>query len=186
MRPQKSLDKEVLFGLTQIFSSKGYEGASLQDLATATGLKKASLYHRFPNGKQQMAGAVFSHVDAWVQEHIFDVLNDTDKEPQGRLVEALSNVSTLYDGGNRPCIFRALSMQEGMELFGEQVQTGMIRWIEEFENIGLDLGLAAEIAKDYSVQTLIEIQGSLILVKGLDDTGIFDSALKNIAKRYLK
>ena len=55
MRPQKTLDEDVLAGLTEVFQSKGYEAASLQDLARATGLKKASLYHRFPGGKKQMA-----------------------------------------------------------------------------------------------------------------------------------
>ncbi len=43
MRPQKVLDKEILNGLTKIFRSRGYEGASLKELSDATGLKKASL-----------------------------------------------------------------------------------------------------------------------------------------------
>ena len=32
MRPQKVLDIEILTGLTKVFRSKGYEGASLKDL----------------------------------------------------------------------------------------------------------------------------------------------------------
>ncbi|MEP1982729.1 MAG: helix-turn-helix domain-containing protein, partial [Maribacter dokdonensis] len=61
MRPQKVLDIEILTGLTKVFRSRGYEGASLKELSEATGLKKASLYHRFPNGKQEMADAVLQH-----------------------------------------------------------------------------------------------------------------------------
>jgi len=55
MRPKKVLDETILKGLAEVFRSKGYEGASLKDLSEATGLKKASLYHRFPNGKSEMA-----------------------------------------------------------------------------------------------------------------------------------
>lgn len=185
MRPQKALNNEVLSGLAEVFCSKGYEGASLQDLALATGLKKASLYHRFPNGKQEMGEAVFLHLDTWVGEHVFQVLNNTNKEAPDRLTEALSNISELYDGGNRNCIFRALSMQSGIELFGKQIQKGVLQWIAEFENIALDLGFSSILAKEYAMQSIIEIQGSLVMVKAVDDTAVFDNTLKKIAKRYL-
>lgn len=40
MRPQKILDADMISGLTKVFRDKGYEGASLNDLAEVTGLKK--------------------------------------------------------------------------------------------------------------------------------------------------
>ncbi|RZL16088.1 MAG: TetR/AcrR family transcriptional regulator, partial [Pedobacter sp.] len=33
MRPQKILDTDMISGLTKVFRDKGYEGASLNDLA---------------------------------------------------------------------------------------------------------------------------------------------------------
>src|SRR5690606_27454940 len=183
MRPQKALDKEVISGLTKVFSSKGYEGASLQDLATAASLKKASLYHRFPNGKKEMADAVLAHLQAWVQENVFDILNDTHTKPEVRLKTAIENIGVLYDGGNRTCIFRALSMEAGMELFGQQIEDGMKVWIAVFEKIGLELKLSPKQAKEYALQTLIDIQGSLILARGLGNTGIFEKTLMNISNR---
>ena len=41
-------DDELLEKLTKVFTSYGYDGASLTILSSATGLKRASLYHRFP------------------------------------------------------------------------------------------------------------------------------------------
>src|SRR5690606_24002241 len=101
MRPQKALDKEVINGLTEVFCSKGYEGASLQDLAAASGLKKASLYHRFPDGKKEMADAVFLHLHDFIQQNVFDVLQDDNLKPEVRLQIALDNIAVLYDGGKR-------------------------------------------------------------------------------------
>ncbi|MDH3644464.1 MAG: TetR/AcrR family transcriptional regulator, partial [Gammaproteobacteria bacterium] len=34
--------------LVTVFKKRGYEGATLNQLADATGLSKASLYHHFP------------------------------------------------------------------------------------------------------------------------------------------
>ena len=111
MRPQKVLDEEILAGLTKVFRSKGYEGASLKELAEATGLKKASLYHRFPNGKQEMAQAVINHLDIWVEQYVFKVLLDETQAPEERLRNGLTQINKLYNGGASVCIFRALSME---------------------------------------------------------------------------
>ncbi|WP_025743116.1 TetR/AcrR family transcriptional regulator [Aquimarina pacifica] len=186
MRPQKVLDIEILTGLTKVFRSKGYEGASLKELSQETGLKKASLYHRFPDGKQEMATAVLNHLGEWVQTNVFQLLLDNESTPQMRLKNGLSEISKLYDRGNEMCIFRALSMQAGIELFEEQIKNGMKEWITTFKEVGISLGLHDSQAEQMALQVLIEIQGSLIVTKGLGDISIFENTLQNIQHTYLK
>lgn len=185
MRPQKVLDIEILTGLTKVFRSKGYEGASLKDLAEATGLKKASLYHRFPKGKQEMADAVISHIDEWVITNVFNPLLDIEKTPEVRLKNGLDGIRKLYDGGNEVCIFRALSMQAGLELFEDQVKNGMKAWISTFKEIGIALELNPLLAEKMALQVLIEIQGSLIVSRGMGTIDIFENTLQSIENTYI-
>lgn len=186
MRPQKVLDTEILTGLTKVFRSKGYEGASLKELSEATGLKKASLYHRFPNGKREMADAVLHHMGEWVEHNILRALADEEVSPQMRIKNSIAQIRKLYSGGKEVCILRALSMQAGLELFDKQIQNGMEQWIDAFHKVGLALGLSDSKAKKYAIQTLIDIQGSLIVTKGLDDIKVFEQTLKKIENSYLK
>lgn len=186
MRPQKVLDIEILTGLTKVFRSKGYEGASLKELAEATGLKKASLYHRFPNGKQEMAEAVLNHIDEWVVNNVFRALADEEVPPRLRLKNGITQIAKLYNGGEETCIFRALSMKTGLDLFEKQVKNGMNEWIAVFQKLGLAFGFTASKANEYAVQTLIDIQGSLIVTRGLNNLKIFEQTLKKIENNYLK
>ncbi|WP_299223632.1 TetR/AcrR family transcriptional regulator [uncultured Aquimarina sp.] len=186
MRPQKVLDTDLIIGLTKVFRAKGYEGTSLNEISEVIGLKKASLYHRFPKGKKEMAERVFDHIDNWVEGHIFFALTDENTRPRQRLANGLAHIRTLYNEGTETCVFRAFSMQTGLELFEKQVNNGMISWINAFTQIGLALNLPSLKAKEKAVQTLIEIQGSLIVTKGLNDTTIFDNTIKAIEKRYLE
>lgn len=185
MRPQKVLDTDILIGLTKVFRSNGYEGTSLKELAEATGLKKASLYHRFPNGKQEMAEAVFTHISAWIMEHIFQPLQDEQHTAELRLKNGLDGIRRLYDNGNEVCIFRALSMQTGLELFEQQINSGMAQWIAEFTQIGIALDFTPTEAEQHALQTLVEVQGSLIVTKGMNDIAVFENTLQNIENRYL-
>ncbi len=174
----------MIAGLTKVFRDKGYEGASLNDLADVTGLKKASLYHRFPNGKQEMAESVLSTVDQWVDDNIFLPLMDENQPAKMRLTEALKNIGILYNGGESMCVLRAFSMHSGLSLFEQQIKSGMEKWISAFNALGISLQLTSIQSHQNAVQTLIELQGSLIVTRGLADTNIFERTLKNIEKRY--
>ena len=185
MRPQKILDTDMIAGLTKVFRDKGYEGASLNDLAEVTGLKKASLYHRFPNGKQEMAECVLNTIDQWVDNHIFFPLMDENKPAKLRVKDALKNIEILYDNGKETCVLRAFSMHGGLSLFEQQIKSGMDKWISAFNALGISLKLTSTQSQQNAIQTLIELQGSLIVTKGLADTNIFKNTLKNIEKRYL-
>jgi len=48
---------EIIQAAAQIFREKGYHGASMQDIADAVGLQKASLYHHV-SSKQEILGAI--------------------------------------------------------------------------------------------------------------------------------
>ena len=185
MRPQKVNDKELIISLAKIFRAQGYEGTSLKDLSDITGLKKASLYHRFPNGKKEMAESVLNHMSKWVADNIFNVLNKEGDSAEDRLKNGLFQIGKLYNGGMDSCIFRALSMQNGMDLFCQSITNGMNEWLKAFKNFGLSMKLSEHLAEEKAMQTFIDIQGSLILSKGLQDSSIFESTLKKIEHRYM-
>lgn len=185
MRPQKVENKEVLRGLITVLRSKGYDGSSLKDLAEATGLKKASLYHRFPGGKEEMALTVLEFVDKWIEKHIYNVLVDSQRTIDERLDDAIKNINHLYGYGNETCLLRALSMDNGITLFGHIIKASMKKWIKGFTLLGIDSGLSQEKAEVFAMEALIKIQGSLIVGKGLDSSIPFENVLQDIQKQYL-
>jgi len=57
--PEYKVNQDVLLlGLLEVFRKVGYEGARLNALASAAGLKKSSLYHQFPGRKKQIANKI--------------------------------------------------------------------------------------------------------------------------------
>ena len=53
----KVSQQEIVVAARELFRTQGYAGASMPDLADRVGLKKASLYSRFPD-KETLVGAV--------------------------------------------------------------------------------------------------------------------------------
>lgn len=63
--------EEIVAEATRLFAERGYEGASMGDLAERVGLRKASLFHHFPSKDvlyatvlEQLLGGIRAAVDA--------------------------------------------------------------------------------------------------------------------------
>ncbi len=65
---------EILAAAAQIFSQKGFHAASMQDIAQAVNLQKASLYHHV-SSKQEMLLAVLDQALDLLIENMQQVLN---------------------------------------------------------------------------------------------------------------
>lgn len=170
-----------------VLRKKGYEGSSLNQLAEAANLNKASLYHRFPGGKKEITDAVLDFADEWVKENIYNLLSDNSIPPKDRLISALKIISEdLYDHGHEMCLLRALSMDAGQGLFGNKIKGSMTTWIDAFTLLGIDLGYGKEEADQKAVQVLVHIQGGLVVSESIGSVEPFKAVLEAIEKLYLK
>ena len=63
----------ILESAAQVFCQKGYNGASMADIAEAVGLQKATLYHHF-GSKQEILAELLDRAMAIVTENMAQVL----------------------------------------------------------------------------------------------------------------
>ncbi|NSL91016.1 TetR/AcrR family transcriptional regulator [Chitinophaga sp. Mgbs1] len=185
MRPQKTNDTRLIEGLITVLQSRGFEGASLNDLAQAAGLQKASLYHRFPGGKQEIAITALRHVQAWIKDHIYLVLTRQDMAPEAKLDLVLQHIQERYQQGEKNCILNALSFDSGLTGIKNEISTSMQLWIDAFTALGTGQGLTTSQAGAKARQSLILVEGSLVLARGSGNTAYFHQALAELKKLYI-
>ena len=88
--------QEILEHALTLFMTKGYEGASMSDLAAATGIKKASLYAHY-SGKEEIFSAVFTGVVEEYRETIALLTLRRDEE------SALTRLERMFRAFLRYC-----------------------------------------------------------------------------------
>ena len=180
MRTQKVDPENVDLKLFEIFSELGYDGASMELLAQATGLKKASLYHRFPDGKKGMALQALKIVEQWIQTNIVDLSADNELKPEAKLNRAIKAVHQLYNGGANNCLLRTLSVGTDAAAFKAAVSNSFSLLAGGFTNIAIELGLPPKTAAEKARQINLSIQGSLVLAGATGDKSYFEDALAHI------
>ncbi len=172
-------EEELVLRASEVFRIHGFEGTSLSLLAEATGLEKASLYHRFPGGKEQIALAVAEAVHMWLDQHVFEPLKAVGT-PQKKLRAATEQIRLCYDDGAKPCALDALSLSGGGAELAEVLKSTLQAWIKAFAEVARESGLSISDARRRAEQAVGQIEGSLILSRVLGDTKPFRRALDEL------
>lgn len=175
---------QLLSRLCETFRLYGYEGASMTRIAEATGLGKASLYHYFPEGKQQMAGAVLDWAVQWFEQNVFTPLKSTHP-PRQRIVSMLDCLSDYYALGQCSCLPALFGMAAEREMFAETLRTFYQHWLDALSQTLTDSGLARDIAQRRAYDGLERIQGALLLARCMEDVRLFGNMAQVLPDQLL-
>lgn len=101
----------VLAGAMEAFRRQGYEGASVKDLETATGLKAGSIYNSFGD-KAGLFAAALAHYNLAVLQRRIDRFAPPDRGLQGLRALFLSLLREP-DGGAHGCLITNSAVELG-------------------------------------------------------------------------
>ena len=178
MRPAKIKEEKLVEQLMEIFRRKGYEGTSYADLMKATGLVKASLYHRFPGGKEEMVNALLEEVDRQFAKHVLaPAYEEGDPAGRGRLIAR--RLRKFYGDGKRSCLLDVLSLAEN-RLTLNHARKSMEFWLESLARIGKDAGLQPKMARKRAEEAVASVEGGLVLARVLGNQRPFLRVLASL------
>ncbi len=154
----------VLAAIVQVFRTYGYEGTSLARLSEATGLIKASLYHRFPNGKEEMAQAALDATDDEFATSILAPIAEAGT-PQERLAEVSRRLLRFYRNGRRACLLETLSVAGVPEAVLLHARRTLQYWTNQFATIAEESGMDRAAARIASEDAIGSLEGALVLCR---------------------
>ncbi|MCJ9428244.1 TetR/AcrR family transcriptional regulator [Kordiimonas marina] len=163
-RPARLTKTGLAEKLSPVFERYGYDGASLSMLAAATGLSKASLYHHFPRGKEDMALYALAHAGARLQKLILAPLAGKD-DPRDRLEASLAGTGRYYGGDIPHCLMNSLLLGEGRVLFADRIATAVTAWRQGLMAALSDSGVLGAEADSWAREMIERIQGALVLCR---------------------
>ena len=175
---------DMLARLMALFREKGFDGASLADISAATGLGKSSLYHHFPDGKEEMAQQVLAYLETQLEQAIFEPLRGSGS-PRKKLDRMLDALDRFYDGGKRACLLERLCASVDAKRFRRPLGRAFATWIDAVEALGVEAGLPPALARRRAEDMVVRIEGALIVAAGSGDPEVFARALRDLRDSVL-
>ncbi len=146
-RKRKRLRKEeIVAEATRLFAERGYEGASMGDLAERVGLRKASLFHHFPS-KDALYATVLRELLENVKIAIVSaaMAEGTFAERLDALTDSLTEVLSA-----QPYLARLL-IREAMD-WGPVMRGGLGRTMNDVLAAGLEFARAGQRAGEFKAE----------------------------------
>lgn len=177
-RPRTVSDDTVVAGLTSTFRSSGYGASSLVALSEAAGLRSASLYHRFPDGKTGMALAVLDDVERQFG-HVLEPLV-TGVDAAADVAETANRLAAFYAGGELACVLDTMTLDGAPDEVLSRAR-GLARgWIGAMAAVAARAGADPEDADRLATDAFARIEGSLVASRVLADPTTFLATLESL------
>ena len=173
---------DAVASLAEVFREHGYEGASLALIGKATGLGKGSLYHFFPNGKEEMVQAVLVEIEQWFEDSVYSPLRDGD-DADAAITAMLDETAKYFRSGRRVCLVGALAVTNTRDLFAQAIRGYFVAWVDALQAALVRQGRDAEQARLLSEDAVLSIQGAIVLSRALDDPAVFQRAIDQLHSR---
>jgi TetR/AcrR family transcriptional repressor of lmrAB and yxaGH operons len=176
--------EKVLGSLISVFRDHGFEGASLTRFTESSGLIKASLYHRFPLGKEQMALAALTEVDRIFATYVLAPI-DSKEDPFRRLKLVTERLNEFYEGGTQACLLETLSSAGTPSSVRTHVKNTLDFWIAKFMKLSRDAGIPAKEARIRAEGAVAAIEGALVISRAQESNKEFKRSLESLPARLL-
>jgi AcrR family transcriptional regulator len=170
--------------LKEVFILRGYDGATLVHLAEGAGLSKASLYHHYPGGKPEMAGALVRHAIADLHSKAFKPI--CDLAPHEALIAFTAGFADYVRNGTSDCILsifgRHLTAHDEIGPLQAEIAAQFIDWQNDLAQIFAAMGFKPKRADRAASQLLGQLYGALLQAKMHNNPKAFGRAIKHIQK----
>jgi TetR/AcrR family transcriptional regulator, lmrAB and yxaGH operons repressor len=176
--------EEVVERLMRVVRRHGYDGASLAELSKATGLGKSSLYHYFPEGKDDMVRAVLEHLESQLRDTVFEPLRRPGP-PRRRVEDMVATIDAFYRGGREACVLGNLVLGTSRSRFRGKLEAIFDEWIDALAGALTDAGLPKSVARGRAEDAVMRVEGALILSGAKNDASLFGRAVKQLPNELL-
>lgn len=177
--------EEVVARVMAVVRHHGYDGASIAELSKATGLGKSSLYHHFPDGKEDMVGAVLGYLELTLEAAVFAPLR-SERPPVERIRAMSKTLDAFYDHGRESCVLAILGIGDAARPFHPRIRTLFRTWIDTLAAVLRDGGLSRTVAHTRAVDAIVRIEGALVLARAMDEPAIFGRTLRALSGDLLR
>ncbi|WP_431964406.1 TetR/AcrR family transcriptional regulator [Nocardia sp. bgisy134] len=163
MSPRTDSRQRFLDAAADLFHTKGYHATGLNQLVSAGGAPKGSLYFHFPGGKEQLTAEALTQSSAQVRDILRALLAEGDTDAVFAALEQ-NLIDSDYQRGC-PLATVALDAAAESEPIRQACVAGFDSWRAAIDEFLRDKGVDEDRAAPLSVVALSMLEGALLLTK---------------------
>jgi AcrR family transcriptional regulator len=182
MRPQKLAKEELLKHCALQFKTYGYAGTSMDMLAKACGLTKASFYYHYPN-KEALLIEVLSSTHQYLNHSLFKSIANSERSAIESFEQMHERIIKFFTHDVNGCLMGVIAMEVA---YASPEILAKIQSIFRDWQIALKAIFARTIAQDQAEvlakQSIADYEGAILMYRITHDEFYIDQVKQRILK----
>lgn len=170
---QRDTRDRIITATAELFRVHGFNGTSLSQIVKASEATTGSLYHFFPDGKEELAAEVLRVSGAAYRELVVLVLNEAI-DPSAAMTDTAVSAAAVLEATDfiDPCPIGTIarevaSTHDGLRQVAEEVMTS---WVAAVQDHLTEAGVTPERAEILATTAVAAIEGGFVLARAQRDT----------------
>lgn len=186
MPVQKTTKEEIIAKSIEIFRKRGYYKTSMSDLAEACGLQKGSFYYHFKS-KEELMQAALQKVHGYYTNKVFSIAYEKELSAEERFVKLFKKQEPIITQDLAGCLFGNMTLESisGKMEFKNFLKAFFSDWIAAFQHLYQETH-TEEMALSFAKQSVMEIEGALMMMRLYDDKDLLKAACVRVLDRLNK
>ena len=183
MRPQKLSREQILNACALQFKRYGYAGTSMEMLAKACGLTKASFYYYYPS-KEALLLDVLELTQHYLNSHLFKLNENTQISAAEYFDQMHTRAVQFFSYEVKGCLVGMLSLEaryHSADLL-DKIRAIFQHWEMAFYQL-FRLQLQEDEAKILAKQSVADYEGAILMYRLNDDLFYLDQVKQRILKQ---
>lgn len=180
MTTQVSTRDRMVTGAAQLLSRAGLAEASFGNVLALTGAPRGSIYHHFPDGKDEMVSAAMR----WLGGRLVEALRQTPNDGPEDVVVAFAGLfrRLLTDSGTQAgCAVAAVASSADAGTAAARAAAAVFAaWESELHTLFTASGLSPVRSSALAVTTLAVVEGAIVLARARGSLEPFDTAVHEL------
>ena len=177
---RRNVREEMIQGAINLLAERGVQGASFAVVTEATNTPRGSIYHHFPNGKNELIEEAVSAIGTLVSSLIDAVDVDSPSQVVEIFTESWRSLLTSNDFNSNCAVANtAIGAGEDEELRNAS-QRVFDQWIESLAAAFVRSGVQKKTAVDYALVCLAATEGALIIGRASRDDAVFKALTRQL------
>lgn len=177
-----SVKQKMIEGAIQLLATKGLQATSFSEVLKLTGAPRGSIYHHFPEGKDQLVAAAIEVQGARVVKLMETKRGATAVEITRFFLEAWRSllIKTDFRAG---CSVLAITVASDSELLLKQASAIFAAWQVQLADMFILAGVAKDLAGDFSAELISASEGAVVMARAQRGIQPFERVARRLTEQ---
>jgi len=175
----KNSKEQMIEGAIKLLATKGLQATSFSEVLALTGAPRGSIYHHFPNGKNELIAAALDLTSQRTLQRIEAKRGESARAITEFFLELWRKllVHSQFQAG---CSVLAVAIATDSDELRQKAAAIFDAWQKKLTELYIAAGVDPEIAADFSLELISASEGAVVLARAQKSLAPFEAVAKRL------